>query len=158
MDCHNLGHPNDWPLCRLNIQKKMLKFFFENFLDQGLKIHTIPHGHVITQDWNPIQSLVRWYKKNSKKKKFQRFFFFFWKWLELLHSGRFDTNLVQWAFSTHLLCEETNFHPCCSNSKPIGNELSLVFKNHIGNSYRFLPLFVLMHHYISSKSIFERKN
>ena len=81
-------------------------------------------------------------KKNPKKfffsKFFFQFFFFFFRFFFidfcLMHSGHYDPNLVLWSFFSHLDFEETNFHPCCSNSKPLGNEFShlKIKETHIG--------------------------
>ena len=45
------------------------------------------------------------------------------------------------GYLLHLDFEETNFHPCCSNSKPLGNVISLqmvtltIFHLHCGNGH-----------------------
>ena len=109
----------------LKKKKKSTKNFFFLFLEIFFWA---------TKDWKSIQSRMDtwspgieipynlWWSKKNLKKKISLIFF----------SNRFIPS-TQWSlrpkfsldgYLLHLDFEETNFHPCCSNSKPLGNALS----------------------------------
>ena len=119
---HNLDHFDHCVLKKKKKKKKKKKFkiFFNFFFFFLITIH-----------WKTIQSrVITWspgieIPKNPKKNFFRWFFFLNFFYYFLINSGHYNPNLVRWSlfitFSSHLDFEETNFHPCCSNSNPLGN-------------------------------------
>jgi hypothetical protein len=93
-----------------------------------LKIHTIPGDHVTTRDCMDFQCMVPLVFPIFPRR------LVLWGQIDLypLHNGHYDPNLVWFCilitFYTHFDFVETNFHPCCSNSKLLGNVDSLRHK------------------------------
>ena len=103
--------------------------------------------------WSPgtRKSYISISKISKKSKKNPKFIFFviFKKIFDyyLLHSGRYDPNLVRKSpfvtFSSHLDFEETKFHICCVTSKPLGNGYSIP----ISTIYILMPLIIATYNF-----------